>query len=61
MKKVGLFIGLLIVCVLTLSFQYNKIIQHPIKDGKDVHIRSYTCGRLGKVRRKIDLVANGEI
>ena len=38
MKKIGLFIGLLIVCVLTLNFEYKKIIQHPIKDGKDVHV-----------------------
>jgi UPF0755 protein len=38
MKKIGLLIGLLIVCVLALNFQYKKIIQHPIKSGKDVHV-----------------------
>ena len=38
MKKIGLLIGLLIVCVLTLKYEYKKIIQHPIKSGKDVHV-----------------------
>ena len=38
MKKIGLLIGFLIVCVLAGNFQYKKIIQHPIKTNKDVHV-----------------------
>jgi UPF0755 protein len=38
MKKIGLLTGLLIVCVLALNFEYKKIIQHPIKSGKDVYV-----------------------
>jgi UPF0755 protein len=38
MKKIGLLTGLLIVCVLTLNLEYKRIIQHPIKSGKDVHV-----------------------
>ena len=38
MKKVGLLIGVLIVCVLAGNFQYKKIIQHPIKTNKDIHV-----------------------
>lgn len=36
MKKVGLLIGFLVVCVLAGNSQYKKIIQHPIKTNKDV-------------------------
>ena len=38
MKKIGLLIGFLMVCVLAGIFQYNKITQHPIKAGKDIHV-----------------------
>jgi UPF0755 protein len=38
MKKIGLLIGFLIVCVLAGNFQYKKIIQHPIKTNEDVHV-----------------------
>jgi UPF0755 protein len=38
MKKIGLLIGFLIVCVLALNSQYKKIIQHPIKTNKDIHV-----------------------
>ena len=38
MKKIGLLIGILVVCVLAGIFQYNKITQHPIKAGKDIHV-----------------------
>ena len=38
MKKIGLLIGVLIVCVLAGNFQYKKIIQHPIKTNKDIHV-----------------------
>jgi len=38
MKKIGLLIGVLIVCVLAGNFQYKKIIQHPIKAKEDVHV-----------------------
>ncbi|MBZ9624131.1 endolytic transglycosylase MltG [Clostridium sp. FP2] len=38
MKKIGLLIGVLIVCVLTGIFQYKKIIQHPIVTTKDLHV-----------------------
>ncbi|MFT5872650.1 MAG: UPF0755 protein [Clostridium sp.] len=38
MKKMVLLIGVLIVCVLSGNFQYKKIIQHPIRTNKDVHV-----------------------
>ncbi len=38
MKKVGLLIGVLIVCVLAGIFQYKKIIQHPILASEDIHV-----------------------
>ncbi|MGH4137191.1 endolytic transglycosylase MltG [Clostridium sp.] len=38
MKKIGLLVGILIVCVLAGIFQYKKITLHPIKAGKDIHV-----------------------
>ncbi|MBU3141969.1 endolytic transglycosylase MltG [Clostridium sp. CF012] len=38
MKKIGLLIGVLIVCVLAGTFQYKKIIQHPIVTSEDIHV-----------------------
>ena len=38
MKKIGLLIGVLIVCVLAGIYQYKKIIQHPIKTNEDIHV-----------------------
>ena len=38
MKKVGLLIVFLIVCVLAGNNQYKKIIQHPIKTNQDIHV-----------------------
>lgn len=38
MKKIGLLIGFLIVCVLAGNFQYKNITQHPIKAGEDIHV-----------------------
>ncbi|MGH4119729.1 endolytic transglycosylase MltG [Clostridium sp.] len=38
MKKIGLLIVVLVVCILAGNYQYRKIIQHPIKADKDVHI-----------------------
>lgn len=38
MKKIGLLIGVLIVCVLAGIFQYKKIIQHPIVTSEDIHV-----------------------
>ncbi|MGH4125152.1 MAG: endolytic transglycosylase MltG [Clostridium sp.] len=38
MKKMGLLIGVLIVCVLASIFQYKKIIQHPIVTSKEIHV-----------------------
>jgi len=38
MKKIGLLIGVLIVCVLAGNYQYKKMIQHPIIASKDIHV-----------------------
>ena len=38
MKKIGLLIGFLIVCAFAGNYQYKKIIQHPIKTDKDIHV-----------------------
>ena len=38
MKKIGLLIGVLIVCVLAGIYQYKKIIQHPIITSEDIHV-----------------------
>ena len=38
MKKVGLLIIFLIVCVLAENYQYNGIIQHPIKTNQNIHV-----------------------
>ncbi|MBZ9687808.1 endolytic transglycosylase MltG [Clostridium estertheticum] len=38
MKKIGLLIGVLIVCVLAGIFQYKKIIQHPIVTSEEIHV-----------------------
>jgi len=38
MKKIGLLIGVLIVCVLAGIYQYKKIIQHPIIASEDIHV-----------------------
>ena len=38
MKKIGLLIVVLVVCVLFGNYKYKEIIQHPIKTDKDVHV-----------------------
>ena len=38
MKKVGLLIIFLIVCVLAGNYQYKGIIQHPIKTNQNIHV-----------------------
>ncbi|MBK5239921.1 endolytic transglycosylase MltG [Clostridium sp.] len=38
MKKIGILIVVLVVCILFGNYQYKKIIQHPIKTDKDVHV-----------------------
>ena len=59
MKKLGLFIGFLVVCVLTLNIQYKKIIQNPIKTDKDVHVNVKTGDTLYSILD--DLNQNGVI
>ena len=59
MKKLGLLIGLLVVCVLTLNLQYKKIIQNPIKTDKDVHVNVKTGDTLYSILD--DLNQNGVI
>jgi len=38
MKKIGLLIVVLVVCILAGNYQYKRIILHPIKIDKDVHV-----------------------
>jgi UPF0755 protein len=38
MKKIGLLIVVLIVCVLAGNYYYKKIILHPVKTNEDVHV-----------------------
>jgi UPF0755 protein len=38
MKKIGLLIGVLVICVLLGNYKYKEIIRHPIKTDKDVHV-----------------------
>jgi UPF0755 protein len=38
MKKIGLLIVVLVVCILAGNYQYKRIILHPIKTDKDVHV-----------------------
>lgn len=38
MKKIGVIIAFLVVCIAAGNYQYKKIIQHPIKVDKDVHV-----------------------
>jgi len=38
MKKIGLLIIFLIVCVLAGNYQYKGIIQHPIKTNQNIHV-----------------------
>lgn len=38
MKKIGLLIVVLVVCILAGNYQYKRIILHPVKTDKDVHV-----------------------
>ncbi|MGK0467966.1 endolytic transglycosylase MltG [Clostridium sp.] len=38
MKKIGLLMVVLVVCILFTNYKYKEIIQHPIKTDKDVHV-----------------------
>ncbi len=59
MKKMGLLVGFVIVCVLAGNFQYKKIIQHPIKTNKDIHVSVKNGDTLYSILE--DLNQNGTI
>lgn len=59
MKKIGLLILFMIVCVLAGNFQYKKIIRHPVKTNKDIHVNVINGDTLYSILD--DLNQNGAI
>ncbi|MCJ7690603.1 MAG: endolytic transglycosylase MltG, partial [Clostridiaceae bacterium] len=59
MKKIGLLIVVLIVCILFGVYKYKEIIQHPIKADKDIHVTVKSGDTLYSILN--DLNQNGAI